>query len=112
MADAYAMADIVALPSRSESFGYAALEALHSQKPVIMNNIPPYKEIGKGNPNAYYFDQTSIAFAEALHNLLTKNIKGIPNPKSWQNRYSMSDGWAADYEALLREAKKELLVSR
>lgn len=40
MAEAYSLANIVALPSKSESFGYAALESLALGLPTILNNLP------------------------------------------------------------------------
>ena len=45
MCDGYKVADIVMLPSKSESFGYSALEALSLGIVTILNNIPTYKEI-------------------------------------------------------------------
>lgn len=89
MADAYCIADIIALPSRSESFGYSALESLSLGIPTIMNNLPTFSEIAQGyDGNCYIFHNNNEL--EEIINSLLKNIpnKYIPG-KSWQNRYSL-----------------------
>lgn len=100
MAQAYAQADIVALPSMSESFGYSALEALSLGKPTILSSIPTFKEIGEGNPNAHFFDGTSSGFAAVLSSIL-EDLEPRPVCKSWYARYDPKT-WAQTYEQLLR----------
>jgi glycosyltransferase involved in cell wall biosynthesis len=101
MAEAYALSDIVGLPSCSESFGYSALESLALQKPTILNNIPTYHEIGSGNPNAYFFNNTVEAFGEELERVLAAGCAKRPVPSAWSNRYGMQR-WIAQYEAALK----------
>lgn len=101
MAEAYAGADIVALPSVSESFGYSALEALSLGKPTILNSIPTFREIGAGNPNAHFFDGSVSSFTTVLRSLL-ENLIHWPVPDEWHARYSPI-AWAQNYELLLQE---------
>jgi glycosyltransferase involved in cell wall biosynthesis len=97
MSHAYAISGITVLPSRTESFGLSALESLSLGIPTALNNIPPYKEIAKGNDQAYFFDDT----AEDLSHVLTYIIKNnklrrrVPaagwnvqyDPKAWAEKY-------------------------
>lgn len=99
MAEAYREANIVALPSRSESFGYAALESLALGIPTILNTIPTFQEIAEGNPNAHFFDGTAQGFARTASNLLHKNSQQ-PVPDSWKRRYAIEQ-WAQLYSATI-----------
>jgi glycosyltransferase involved in cell wall biosynthesis len=100
MGDAYAAADIVALPSKSESFGYAALESLQLGLPTILNGLPTFREIGHGNHNAHFFGHTAEAFSEVLADLLI-DLKPRPIDPAWIARYDMGR-WAAKYLELAR----------
>lgn len=102
MAEAYALADVVALPSLSESFGYSALEAMSLGKIVILNSIPTFKEIGHDHPNAHFFDGTPGSFAGVLADVLEgpSGVRVQLSPESWLKRYSM-EVWAGRYEELL-----------
>lgn len=102
MADAYAAADIVALPSKSESFGYAALESLSLGIPTILNNLPTFKEIGIGNNNAYFFDQTPEAFAKCLEKVLKTPYKHHVDV-DWDRRYDI-ELWGKNYQKLMEKA--------
>ncbi len=98
MTEAYESADIVALPSRSESFGYSALEALSLGKPTILNAIPTFREIGEGNPNAHFFERTSGAFARVLKKVLN-DLEPKPISPEWHERYDVG-AWIGAYEQL------------
>ena len=100
MVEAYAQADIVALPSKSESFGYSALESLALGIPTILNSLPTFKEIGAGNNNAYFFDQTAHAFSRTLLNLLG-DLRSYPINESWSIRYDIQR-WGKAYQKLAR----------
>lgn len=101
MAKVYAMADIVALPSKSESFGYSALESLVLEIPTILNSIPTFREIGSGNPNAHFFDGTSESFSEVLLKQIG-SLKRYKNTKLWLKRYDINV-WAQTYLNLFRK---------
>lgn len=101
MDEAYALADVVALPSKSESFGYSALESLTLNIPTILNSLPTFKEIGTGNANAHFFDQTAQAFSITLLSLL-EGLKSCPNSVEWRSRYDI-ELWAQKYLNLVNE---------
>lgn len=100
MNEAYALADIVALPSKSESFGYAALESLALGIPTILNNLPTFKEIGVGSSNAHFFNQTAQAFSEALVEVL-QTSQSSPTDAVWMHRYNITQ-WTERYLAVGR----------
>ncbi len=88
MSDGYKVADIVMLPSKSESFGYSALEALSLGVVTILNNIPTYKEIVDGAKNYYLFDNSVESLNKVLKDVLTKKIDRVNQTEDWKNRYS------------------------
>lgn len=88
MSYGYKVADIVMLPSKSESFGYSALEALSLGIVTILNNIPTYKEIVDGAKNYYLFDNSVESLNEVLKEVLIKKIDRVNQTEEWKNRYS------------------------
>lgn len=88
MSDGYKVADIVMLPSKSESFGYSALEALSLGIVTILNNIPTYKEIVDGAKNYYLFDNSVESLNEVLKEVLINKIDKVNQTADWKNRYS------------------------
>lgn len=88
MSDGYKVADIVMLPSKSESFGYSALEALSLGIVTILNNIPTYKEIVDGAKNYYLFDNSVESLNEVLKEALINKIDRVNQTEDWKNRYS------------------------
>lgn len=88
MSDGYKVADIVMLPSKSESFGYSALEALSLGIVTILNNIPTYKEIVDGAKNYYLFDNSVESLNEVLKEILINKIDRVNQTEDWKNRYS------------------------
>lgn len=88
MSDGYKVADIVMLPSKSESFGYSALEALSLGIVTILNNIPTYKEIVDGAKKYYLFDNSVESLNEVLKEVLIKKIDRVNQTENWKNRYS------------------------
>lgn len=89
MADAYKVADIVVLPSQSESFGYAALEALSLGIPTILNSIPTYLEIFENSNNSYTFDNTTDTLKQAFDEVLKSNLKRLIQEEKWQSHYDL-----------------------
>lgn len=90
MADGYKAADIVMLPSKSESFGYSALEALSLGIVTILNEIPTYMEIVDGAINCYTFANTEDALYEVLNNVLDKNLDRKEQSNNWKDKYSIN----------------------
>lgn len=89
MADAFTIADVVALPSQSESFGYAALESLSLGIMTIMNNIPTFKEVSDGSLNSIFFNNSVDSLYEILNIKISKKTVRKSQPKSWREKYSL-----------------------
>lgn len=89
MSSAYKIADVVALPSQSESFGYAALESLSLGIMTIINNIPTFNEVAEGSKNHYFFDKTVDSLYTLLNKYINKKIKIVKQPKKWCDKYSI-----------------------
>jgi len=89
MSEIYKIADITILPSRSESFGYSALESLSLGIPTILNNIPTFKEIAAGNYNCQLFNNSKVELKEKI-------IEFIEN-KKYEKRISPDDNWSKEY---------------
>ena len=86
----YSLSDVIILPSRTESFGYAAIESAMIGLPLFLSDIPPYREIAQNNPRIILFKNNEIELARILlekHDMtLTHDI--ISPPKKWRDRYS------------------------
>lgn len=89
MSEIYKIADITILPSRSESFGYSALESLSLGIPTILNNIPTFKEIADGNYNCQLFYNSKVE-------LKGKIMEFIEN-KKYEKRIIPDDIWSKEY---------------
>ena len=89
MSDAFRIADIVVLPSQSESFGYAALESLSLGIMTILNNIPTFKEIAEGSKNNYFFENSVNSLYELLRKKINESLERTNQSKEWFDRYSI-----------------------
>ena len=88
--DMYSLSDVIILPSRSESFGYAALESAMIGLPLFLSDILSHREIARENPRIFLFDNKEIELARILvekRNIILDH-KIIPPPKKWKERYS------------------------
>src|SRR3989344_3206523 len=95
MAEAYSLSDIVVLPSRSESFGYTALESLSLGIPTILNAIPSYKEIAEDAHNVIFFENDVDSLANSILQL-PDTLHRCYQPLAWKKRYSSGD-WTKSY---------------
>ncbi len=86
----YSLADIIVLPSKTESFGYAALESAMMGFPLFLSNIPPYREMADGNPRITIFENNGSGLAKKLLAHLDEITNpGIePPPKKWMAKFS------------------------
>ena len=100
--EAYSIADIVVLPSKSESFGYSALESLSLGIPTILNSIPTYLEITKGSKNSFIFNNTEQSLKQLLGQLLQTNLEKLEQTKLWNERYSIEE-FGEKYIHLMKE---------
>ena len=89
MADGYKAADIVVLPSQSESFGYSALESLSLGIVTVLNEIPTYMEIVEGADNYYSFHNSVESLEEVLRVVLEKQLPRVSQKEDWVARYSI-----------------------
>ena len=101
MSEVYKIADLTVLPSRSESFGYSALESLTLGIPTILNEIPTFKEIGEGNNNCTFFDNTPSNLKDKIMRIIENSINERKNPTDeWNEQYSQQT-FAHNYENLM-----------
>lgn len=88
MGEAYNNSDIVVLPSKSESFGYAALESLCLGIPTILNNIPTYMEVTEDAENSFIFNGTEESLYNKLNYVIKNKIKRKKQKDIWYNKYN------------------------
>ena len=90
MSEAYKIANICVLPSKSESFGYSALESLSLGIYTILNDIPTFNELTVGNDYNYLFKNNK----NELKDLLIETIKN----KVYTERKTPSEKWQKKYD--------------
>lgn len=88
--DMYSLSDVIILPSRTESFGYAAIESAIIGLPLFLSDIPPYREIAQNNPRIVLFKNNEVDLAQVLLKkkdiILTHDI--VSPSKKWRDKYS------------------------
>jgi len=70
LSSAFHEATLVLLPSRCETFGLAAAEALAHGRAVIANDIPAHRELLQDGLSGVLAQGTAEAFADAIHALI------------------------------------------
>lgn len=93
MAEVYKIADLTVLPSKSESFGYSALESLSLGIFTILNDIPTFNEIIEGNEHNYIFKNNEVELKEKIEELIKNEealIRKVPKEK-WQKQYDLHE---------------------
>lgn len=100
MAEVYKIADFTVLPSRSESFGYSALESLSLGIPTILNGIPTFKEIGEGSINCVFFDNTALDLKEKIEKIIDKPSERVIQSEEWNKQYNQKT-FANNYMKLM-----------
>lgn len=93
MAEVYKIADLTILPSKSESFGYSALESLSLGIFTILNDIPTFNEIIEGNEQNYIFRNDKVELKEKIEELIKNKeglIRKLPKAK-WQRKYNLNE---------------------
>lgn len=97
-ADVLAAAEIVALPSRVESFGLAYLEAWANKKPVIGAHTPATAEVISAGENGLLVEFGDVqGLARALERLLTNpELRQEMGEKGWEktvSQHSWEQAW-------------------
>lgn len=87
--EGYKFTDLVLVPSKSESFGYSALESLYLGIPTILSNIPTLHEIAEGTTNYFFFENN-----KDLAMILKNNVDNLKNErkeisKEWLKKYDL-----------------------
>lgn len=94
MSEAYKIADFTVLPSKSESFGYSALESLSLGIPTILNDIPTFNEIAEGNENNYIFKNSDVEDLKEKISMLIKDDKYLKRKipqNNWEKKYELNE---------------------
>jgi len=96
----YNASDIVIIPSRSESFGMVALEALASETPFIISNVGGMAEIIKSNKKCILVDKiTPESFGDLLLKFFENKIK---NENDEDSRINIQDyNWDKIFHRML-----------
>jgi len=105
MYEAYSIADLVVLPSQSESFGYSALESLSIGKPTILNAIPTYLEIAEGSQNSYIFNKTEEDLLNELNKVLKTKLEIKKQTIKWQEKYNLDTFGKHYLEVINKESR-------
>jgi glycosyltransferase involved in cell wall biosynthesis len=99
VAAAMRSAELVALPSTAESFGLPALEALACETPLLVSDIPAFREVTAGHA-AYVDSDRAEEWAAALRATLA--TPSAPGPgRAWALRFTWERCAAATAEVLL-----------
>ncbi|WP_191601025.1 glycosyltransferase family 4 protein [Marinomonas algicola] len=76
LAAAYDEADALIMTSYLEGFGLPVVEAGLQNTPVILSDLPVFREVGKGTPKASYFIPGSInGLAQAVEKFLNEELE-------------------------------------
>ena len=90
ISEGYKIADIVLIPSKSESFGYSALESLSLGITTLLSKVPSLQEIAIGNSSGIIFGNNSQELANILKKIMS-NGKFPRNlvTKQWLAKYDL-----------------------
>jgi len=92
--DAYRLADLVIVPSRSEIFGYSALESLALGKKTVLSDIPTFREFSINNPSAYISKLDPMTLSKSI--IRAFQSKDKKTPSGWFDKYEPRS-WAKNY---------------
>jgi len=70
--DLYLIADLLFLPSLQEGFGIPLLEAGALKLPIVCSDIPPFREVGKGNVQYFSLKDTPAQIADKILTFIGK----------------------------------------
>lgn len=94
----YNESDCFIFPSVYEGFGLGLVEAAHYGLPLLLRDLPVFREIAK--ENAIYFDQYSSTLEEQIIYCI-KNIKALPNSQKIRI-YSWKESIEHLYSAVIK----------
>jgi glycosyltransferase-like protein len=83
----YRLADIVAVPSFNEGFGLSVIEALATERPVVVSNIPPFTDY-LAAAEAHWCDPNS---PQSIADALLRALAAPPPSRAIAERFRWSD---------------------
>jgi glycosyltransferase-like protein len=83
----YRLADVVAIPSFNEGFGLSVIEALATEKPVVVSKIPPFTDY-LGADEAHWCDPRS---PQSIADALLFGLTATPPARAIAARFRWSD---------------------
>ena len=90
MSEGYTVCDIVLIPSKSESFGYSALESLYLGIPTLLSDIPTLHEIKEGSSSGIIFGNNSTELSLCLEKFVKeKKFMRKEVSTAWIKKYSL-----------------------
>jgi glycosyltransferase involved in cell wall biosynthesis len=70
----YKLCELFVFPSSYEGFGIPILEAMSAKRPMVLSDIPVFREITEGR--SFYFDHVDVkAMAKAIETVLTSSAE-------------------------------------
>ncbi len=88
--EGFKVGDCIVVPSKSETFGYSALEGLSLGKVTILSKIPTFEEISQQNDQAHLFSNLK-ELTNILIELIDENRFEEKKPsKKWQEGYDIN----------------------
>jgi L-malate glycosyltransferase len=98
--------DIFALPSRSEGFGLALIEAVSQKVPVMCSDIAVFKELFAADEVTFFKSEDRSSLTEAFRSTIEAGfLKTEKAYAKYQKKYTdraMASGYAGLYESLLK----------
>lgn len=104
----YSHADVMVLPSHTETFGMPIIEAMACGTPVIASDLPALREVG-AHAGRYYSPGDSVGLSEQLERVLVDKQLRISMVEAGAKRASQFswDAAARDVLTLIREVASE-----
>jgi 1,4-alpha-glucan branching enzyme len=105
----YALADVVAMPSRGEPFGLVALEAMASGTPLVATASGGLNEIVNDAVGGLVPLDDSHALAAAIDRAVVENWKQVKGPAAARYVAEKHDAktWISRIEAVYRDALRD-----
>jgi mannosylglucosylglycerate synthase len=101
VADLYAMADALLLPSREEGFGLTLLEAGLARVPAFVSEIPPFREIGGDALQTFGLDDSPAVCAQRI-------VHGLMDDRAYRLRRRILATYA--WDVIMRDRIMPLLT--
>lgn len=116
VASFYALADVVAIPSRTDALPFSGAEAMSASVPIVATRVGGLPElVAHGVTGVLVAPEDPLAIASAVSELLGSPDLRTTMGRAARDRYTrmfsleaMIDGWASVYDELTRSGSKGL----